>query len=123
MDLGARVCISRRPRCSACPVAPACAWRRRGGPAGDDPATTTATRSRPQATFAGSDRYHRGRLVDALRCGDLAAAELPGAAELHDPARLERVVAALVRDGLAEWSQDRLGLPGGTGHERPGGTG
>jgi len=34
MDLGARICIARRPRCDGCPVRPACSYaarRRRGG--------------------------------------------------------------------------------------------
>jgi A/G-specific adenine glycosylase len=109
MDLGARVCVARRPRCGLCPVAASCAWLRRGG---DDPAASTATRSRPQAAFAGSDRYHRGRLVDALRAGPLPASDLPGASSLADPGRLERLVARLVAEGLAEWHDDRLRLPG-----------
>lgn len=114
MDLGARVCLARRPRCSVCPVAGDCAWRRAGGPDGPvpDPAAATATRSRPQARFADSDRYHRGRLVDALRLRPLDAAELSAAARLEDAARLERVVAGLVAEGLAEWRDERLALPG-----------
>ena len=119
MDLGARVCLARRPRCEACPVARDCAWRRAGGPdlpgpgphPAPDPAAATATRSRPQRPFAGSDRYHRGRLVDALRVRSLDLGELPGAAELHDAARLEQIVAGLVAEGLAEWRGARLALP------------
>ena len=116
MDLGARVCLARRPRCPVCPVAHDCAWRRADGPDGPqpDPAAATATRSRPQGRFAGSDRYHRGRLVDALRMRPLDAAEIPGAAELDDAPRLEQVVARLVAEGLAEWRDERLALPGGT---------
>jgi A/G-specific adenine glycosylase len=30
MDLGARICTARRPRCAECPVQPACRARRRG---------------------------------------------------------------------------------------------
>jgi len=109
MDLGATVCGARAPRCDACPVAGACAWRARGGP---DPAASTSVRSRPQAAFAGSDRYHRGRLVDALRAGPVARAELTAAAVLTAaPERLDAVVDGLVADGLAEWDGQRLRLP------------
>ena len=57
--------------------------------------------STPQSRFAGSDREGRGRLVDALRSGPLpregvsSVVGWPG-----DPDRVERVVAALVAEGL-----------------------
>jgi A/G-specific adenine glycosylase len=108
MDLGARVCTARTPRCDACPVAAACAWRSGGG---EDPAARSSLRSRPQAAFAGSDRYHRGRLVDALRRGAVAAEDLPTAADLADTGRLAGITDGLVADGLAEWSQGLLRLP------------
>lgn len=112
MDLGARRCTARAPRCGTCPVAEQCAWRRAGHPE-PDPAASGALRPRPQARFEGSDRYHRGRLVDALRERELDAGAVGAAAQLDDdPSRLERVVAALVRDGLAEWRGERLALPG-----------
>ncbi|MDQ3708327.1 MAG: A/G-specific adenine glycosylase, partial [Actinomycetota bacterium] len=62
MDLGARHCTARRPACDSCPVLRTCAWQRSGG---EDPAGATAVRARSPSPFAGSDRYHRGRLVDA----------------------------------------------------------
>jgi A/G-specific adenine glycosylase len=109
MDLGATTCRVRAPRCGECPAARACVWRGTGGP---DPAASGAVRSRPQARFAGSDRYHRGRLVDALRGGPVALAELPHAAQLADLSRLEALVAALVAEGLAERTSGELRLPG-----------
>lgn len=116
MDLGARVCLARRPRCGPCPIAGVCAWRMRGGPeAGADPATTSAIRSRPQRTFAGSDRYHRGRLVDALRGGPLGEAEVARAAELEDRERLRAIIDGLVAEGLAERAGGGLRLPGAPG--------
>jgi A/G-specific adenine glycosylase len=110
MDLGATVCVARAPRCGACPLGDVCAWRAAGG---EDPAATTAVRSRPQATFAGSDRYHRGRLLDALRAGPVARADLAAAAHLAGapPARLAVVVDGLVADGLAERDSAGLRLP------------
>jgi A/G-specific adenine glycosylase len=108
MDLGAQRCTGRAPRCGDCPVAASCAWRAAGG---DDPAASSAVRSRPQAPFAGSDRFHRGRLVDALRAGPVEQARLRHAARLDDDARLEGIVAGLVGDGLAEWADGALRLP------------
>lgn len=121
MDLGARYCTSRSPRCDACPVAAACAWRltqrRAAGDPGvaddpPDPAAKSPTRSRPQAPFAGSDRYHRGRLVDALRHGPIDGDDLAAAADCDDPARVAELTRRLERDGLVEWAGGCLRLPG-----------
>lgn len=109
MDLGARVCVARSPRCGDCPISTVCAWRRGGG---EDPAAASAVRSRPQGRFVGSDRWHRGRLMDALRTGVVDQAELPAAAQLEDPRRLAVLVGGLVSDGLAEWEGESLRLPG-----------
>ena len=104
MDLGATTCTARVARCRACPLQTPCAWRGRG----PDP----AARDRPAAApFAGSDRFHRGRLVDALRRGPLHHEELAVAAQLADTARARRLAAGLVADGLAAWDAGRLRLP------------
>lgn len=108
MDLGARVCTARSPRCEACPAASVCAWRASGG---DDPAARSSGRTRPQPAFAGSDRYHRGRLVDALRHGDVASEDAAAAADLADTGRLAAITDRLIADGLVEWSQGSLRLP------------
>jgi A/G-specific adenine glycosylase len=109
MDLGARVCTARSPRCPGCPLERTCAWR--STPSLEDPAASGGAAARPQAAFAGSDRYHRGRLVDALRGGPVAAGALLRAADLEDPARIDRITAGLVADGLAEWEAGLLRLP------------
>jgi A/G-specific adenine glycosylase len=121
IDLGAAVCVSRRPRCEVCPFASACAWHRLGRPE-PDPAVGTAGRSGRQGRFAGSDREGRGRLVAALRRGRLGATEVAAAAGWPDePARAERVAAELVEEGLAAWDDaGGLGLPGGHGYAPPG---
>jgi len=120
MDLGARHCTTRRPSCDTCPLLRDCAWRRTGG---DDPAGATAARARPRSPFAGSDRYHRGRLVDALRAGPVPAAALATSARLADPGtrsssdsdgalfRAAALAERLVADGLAEWHAGSLRLP------------
>lgn len=100
LDLGAAVCRARRPSCERCPVADGCAWREAGRP-GPDPATGSAGVSGRQSRFEGSDRQGRGRLVDALRSGPVADAELARTMGWSDdPARAQRVAADLVAEGL-----------------------
>jgi len=100
LDLGASVCTRRSPRCDECPVADACGWALAGWPA-PDPADGSAGVSGGQSRFAGSDRQGRGRLVEALRSGAVAAPDLPIAMGWpDDPARAERIAATLVADGL-----------------------
>src|SRR5699024_3474767 len=104
MDLGAQVCTARSPQCDVCPIADRCRWRGNGG---TDPAARSAARPRPQGRFEDSDRFHRGRLVDAMRDGPVGRGDVPTAARLsEDTPRCDRIVAALVRDGLAVWDGD-----------------
>jgi A/G-specific adenine glycosylase len=113
MDLGARHCRPRSPRCDDCPLAPWCAWRRANHPA-PDPAVGSAHISGGQSPFAGSDRQGRGRLVAALRRGPVSADELaavmgwPG-----DTERADRVAATLVADGLVAVAAGKLRLGAG----------
>ena len=103
-DLGATICRARSVACEACPVASACAWRGLG----EDPARAVAKQSK----FEGSDRQGRGRLVDALREGPVADADLaPVMGWPDDEARALRVAATLVDDGLAVHSRGRWRLP------------
>jgi A/G-specific adenine glycosylase len=108
MDLGATVCVKRRPRCGICPVAEGCSWRGDG----DDPAEGSAGVPGRQSRFDGSDRQGRGRLIDALRRGPVTATDAADAMGWpDDPARAERVVAGLVRDGLVVREHTTLRLP------------
>jgi len=110
-DLGALVCVRRSPRCDACPIVEDCAWARRGFPA-PDPVEGSAGISGKQSAFDGSDRQGRGRLVDALRAGPVALADLPTVMGWPDDAlRAGRVAETLVRDGLAVADADVLRLP------------
>jgi A/G-specific adenine glycosylase len=55
----------------------------------------------PQTRFAGSDRQGRGRLIEALRQGPVAPGDLASVVGWEDaPERLDRVVAALVAEGM-----------------------
>lgn len=112
LDLGATTCRARTPACETCPTAIDCAWRIAGNPA-PDPAVGSAGVSGPQSRFEGSDRQGRGRLVDALRAGPVAAADVASAAGWPDDVdRAARVAAGLVADGLADRADDgTLHLP------------
>lgn len=95
MELGALVCTARAPRCGACPVASACAWRAAGSPAYDGPL-------RRRQAFTGTDRQVRGLLMAVLRqaSGPVRAGDL--AAVWPDAAQRERALAGLLADGLAQ---------------------
>lgn len=96
MELGAVCCTARAPRCDGCPAARWCPSR---GSVADAPRG-----ARAGARFEDSDRWLRGRIVAALAAGD-------GLPDAIAPARLERALAALERDGLVERDGSWVGLP------------
>jgi A/G-specific adenine glycosylase len=99
MELGAVFCTARAPRCEACPAGPWCPSR------GRVPiAPRAAARRGPAERFEDSDRWVRGRVIAALAAGE----GLPSAIA---PARHERAVAALEREGLVERDGAGVGLP------------
>ena len=97
MELGARVCTARRPRCGECPLGGDCPSVGRVAAAGP----RRGTPKRPR--FEETDRYARGRIVAALAAG----APLPPL----EPARIDRVVGGLERDGLVVRDSGGLRLP------------
>lgn len=105
MELGALVCTARAPRCDACPVADACAWRAAGYPAYE------GRRAPRQARFAGSDRQARGTVLRALRGLDGPIAEAEAAGLWPDAAQLERALASLAADGLVVREDGSVRLP------------
>ena len=124
MELGALVCTARSPKCAECPVSSSCAWLA----AGEPPPTYTPKGQ----SWHGTDRQVRGAVLAVLRVAESpvapelfqrAAADLgfeaagigiPLAA-LHRlnsaPEQLERALAGLLRDGLAELRPAGLQLP------------
>lgn len=106
MDFGATVCTARSPKCGVCPLAATCVYKG----VGDDPARTSAFTSKPQARFEGSDRQARGRLMKRLGEGEVALVDAAGAMQVED-ARAQRLVSALLSEGLVQESNGRLRLP------------
>ncbi|WP_311380790.1 A/G-specific adenine glycosylase [Arthrobacter sp. ISL-28] len=124
MELGALVCTARAPKCSVCPVRGSCAWLA----AGEPPPSYTP---KGQA-WHGTDRQVRGAVLAVLRLAERpvpaemfqqAPADLGFAASgigvplaaLHRlnsaPEQLERALAGLLEDGLAELHQGGYQLP------------
>jgi A/G-specific adenine glycosylase len=101
MDIGATICIAKRPRCDVCPISAVCDFDGVEGPS-----------QRKQSPFGVSDRRVRGAIVrhlamstrgltvDALRRG------------IKD-ARVSRLVRVLAREGLVEVSSGSVRLPSG----------
>ena len=88
-DLGATVCIARRPRCDACPLAAACPSR-----------GLTYAPARKQGRFEGSRRQQRGELLRQVAAGAVELADT-------DP----EIAESLARDGLVSISSGRITLP------------
>lgn len=133
MELGALVCTARSPKCVLCPVQEQCAWIAAGQPEPD-----YIPKGQP---WAGTDRQVRGAVMAVLRAAeqpvhldlfvqpaaDLAVeleSGLDGAhrgpvrtalEHLHalntDPGQLDRAIAGLLTDGLAQQSPAGLCLP------------
>jgi len=124
MELGALVCTARSPKCSACPVRSSCAWVNAG-----EPPPTYVPKGQ---SWHGTDRQVRGAVLAVLRVADApvppellqrapadlgfepAGIGIPLAA-LHRlnsaPEQLERALAGLLEDGLAELHLGGLRLP------------
>ncbi|MDQ6750856.1 MAG: A/G-specific adenine glycosylase, partial [Actinomycetota bacterium] len=99
MELGATVCTARAPACPRCPVASACRSRDLSDPPG-------WVRRSAHPRFEDTDRYLRGRVVAGLVAGE------PAVPEGVDPARMERILEGLERDGLVVRRNGRVALPG-----------
>jgi A/G-specific adenine glycosylase len=108
LDLGAQLC-TKMPRCAQCPVRAQCRWQGEGG---EDPAPRSAAVSRPQATFAGSDRQVRGRILRTLDNGEISRRGLNRELADVDGTRLGTLLQQLVRDGLVVAAGQRVALRG-----------
>lgn len=88
-DLGATVCIARRPRCDVCPLAASCPARGR-----------TYEPERRQGPFEGSRRQARGALLRRVTAGAVPLTEADA-----------DIAEALARDGLVSIASGRITLP------------
>ena len=107
MELGATVCVARKPACDICPLAGHCRFLKAGLPG------LGSGRTRPRQRFAGTDRQIRGSILQALRQASGAPVFRKDLKPLcDDEIRLDRCIASLDEDGLLEIGQDgRLSLP------------
>ena len=101
MELGALVCTSRSPKCSACPIAKDCAWLNAGKPTGERP--------RQQAKFTGSDRQVRGLIMAALRESPTAVRSVEHV--WPDETQRVRALGGLISDGLIIETSKGWALP------------
>ena len=103
MELGALVCVSRSPRCAACPLAASCRWLASGAPS----AAEAGVRTRPAQGYEGTDRQVRGRLLAVLRDAEHAVEPALLDATWPDHEQRERALESLLDDGLV------VTVPGG----------
>jgi A/G-specific adenine glycosylase len=109
IEFGALQCTARKPLCGLCPLQLEC----RAFPAVQTlllHSRTPASRSSSEESFAGSNRYYRGRVIDALRQQGNDSSGLPleqlGAVIRDDFSQdlvpwLDTLVRGLEKDGLA----------------------
>ena len=115
IEFGALQCTARKPACVICPLQASC----RAYPAIQTvlAGLPRGVRKKQEPAFAGSNRYYRGRVVDALRNESLGETGGVTLRELGSRIRpdfsdadipwLYEVVRGLDRDGLARVAEDR----------------
>jgi len=115
MDLGATICRPRTPRCDACPLVELCRFAAHAAMAAG---ATTVPRPAPRAvspapSFETTNRWLRGRLVEALRSippGEWTA--IAGPIGRHSQQAIAAAVQDLRRDGIVEMDgEGRARLP------------
>jgi A/G-specific adenine glycosylase len=99
MDIGATICLAKRPRCEACPIRAICGYD------GLDRSSP-----RKQSPFGASDRRVRGAIVRHLALSTRGTKLGALRTRINDP-RVPRLVRALERDGLVEVSSGSVRLP------------
>lgn len=116
MDLGARLCVPRRPRCADCP---AIAWCRYAAGDRPDAAPPVAPpRPRPDPAFRLTNRWLRGRIVARARDAEPGAwTRFDEAIGSHGPHAVRDAVTALASEGLLEVRDGSDGSAGPAGPE------
>jgi len=117
IEFGALQCTSRRPACVICPLQQSCA----AFPLIQSviAALPTGSARKKEESFSGSNRYYRGRIVEALRNRTREAPESSGLTMRalgslvranfgdDDLPWLTGVIAGLERDGLAKVAEEQ----------------
>jgi A/G-specific adenine glycosylase len=104
MDVGATICRPRTPRCLDCPARPWCRLAARATPE----KARSRTRARrptptPTPTFASTNRWLRGRILDRLRAApDGEWVALDAAIGTHDLGKVRAAADAMAADGILE---------------------
>ncbi len=99
MDIGATICLARRPRCDICPIRTIC-----------DYDGVEAPSKRKQSAFEASDRRVRGAIVRQLALSTRGVKVDALRRGINDE-RVPRLVRVLEREGLVEVSSGSVRLP------------
>ena len=94
MELGALVCQAKLPQCDRCPLADHCAWRANGFPIDHNVVP------KKQASYEGSDRQARGRLLGVLRENHTSVGRSQLIASHYPATQAQRALDSLISDGL-----------------------
>ncbi|MEK6226095.1 MAG: A/G-specific adenine glycosylase [Chloroflexota bacterium] len=99
MDIGATICLAKRPHCEVCPIRTICDYD-----GIDEPS------QRRQSPFGASDRRVRGAIVRQLAMSTRGVKVEALRRGIND-ARVPRLVRVLAREGLVEVSSGTVRLP------------
>lgn len=116
MDIGGTICTVAAPRCMLCPLRDHCAAAPELQAGGNRKLAEASVPYAPkQSKFAGSTRFYRGRIVDALRAANGTPIPISSltATFPDEPVRVnwESIIDGLLKDGLAVREGDSLRLP------------
>ncbi len=107
MELGALVCVSRSPRCDACPISVTCRWLAAGSPSAESLGVPT----RRAQGYEGTDRQVRGRILAVLRSASFPVSDAALDETWPEPVQRERALASLLTDGLVVATGAGYSLP------------
>lgn len=122
MELGSLICTAEAPACWRCPLRDQCrdyAARRSSDERLTPPQPRKRIAERREQPFIGSNRYFRGRIIEALRAlppgaalalNDLGPRVRPEYTP-DDEAWLTALIRGLERDGLVVWNDAGVRLP------------
>ena len=123
MELGALICTANKPQCWRCPAREHCAayqaWQSADSNLSMETFAPKVRRKAAETPFQSSNRFYRGRVIEALRslengAGMTLARLLPhvkAEAESSELPWLAKLVQGLANDGLVMWqTQDGVAI-------------